>query len=66
MEELKDFLKVLLGFGVVALCIWLYLKFLAYLRERGWSAGRFDPGSEPPKVEVQTIFHGNTEDQDQI
>jgi hypothetical protein len=65
MEELKDLLKVLLGFGGVATGIWLYLKFLAFLRERGWGA-RFDPGHEPPRVEVQTMFHGNTKDQDQI
>jgi len=65
MEELKDFLKVLLGFGGGALGIWLLLKSLSFLRERGWIA-KFDPGHEPPKVEVQTIFHGNTKNQDQI
>jgi hypothetical protein len=66
MEELKDFLKVLLGFLGVASCVWLYLKLLVFLKERRISLGRYDASHEPSKVEIQTLFHGNTKDEDQI
>jgi hypothetical protein len=56
----------MLGFVAVAVCIWVYLKVLAFLHERGWSLGRYDASHEPSKVEIQTLFHGNTKDQDQI
>lgn len=66
MEDLKDVLKVLLGFlgGVTGL--WLFLKLLSFLHERGWTLGGYDPSHEPGKVEIQTLFHGNTKDEDQI
>jgi hypothetical protein len=66
VEELKNILKVSLGFVAVATCIWLYLKLLTFLRERGLRLGRYDASHEPSKVEIQTLFHGNTKDQDQI
>jgi hypothetical protein len=66
MEEIKDLLKVLLGFLGAATCLWLYLKLLAFLHERGESLGRYDASHEPSKVEIQTLFHGNTKDEDQI
>jgi hypothetical protein len=66
MEELKNALKLLLGFLGVVTCLWLYLKGLSFFRERGWSLGRYDASHEPSKVEVQTLFHGNTKDEDQI
>jgi len=66
VEELKDILRVFLGLGAAAICIWLYLKLLAFFHERGWSLGRYDASHEPPKVEIQSLFHGNTKDQDQI
>ena len=66
MEELKSFLLILFGLVAVAVCIWLYLKILGFVRERGWSLGRYDASHEPSKVEIQSLFHGNTKDQDQI
>jgi hypothetical protein len=66
MEELKSVFLTMLGFVVVAVCILVYLKVLAFLHERGWSLGRYDASHEPSKVEIQTLFHGNTKDQDQI
>jgi hypothetical protein len=36
------------------------------LQERGWSLGRYDVSHEPSKVEIQSLFHGNTKDEDQI
>jgi hypothetical protein len=66
MEGLKSLLITALGFVAVAVCICVYLKLLAFLRERGWSLGRYDASHEPSKVEIQTLFHGNTKDQDQI
>lgn len=59
-------IKFLLGFLGVALCLWLYLKLLSFLHERGWSLGRYDASHEPPKVEIQTLFRGNTKDEDQL
>ena len=66
MAELKDALKFLLGFVGVACCLGLYLKLLSFLREQGWRLGRYDASHEPSKVEIQTLFHGNTRDDDQI
>jgi hypothetical protein len=66
MGELKNVLRFLLGFIGVATCIWLYLKLLSFLHEHGWSLGRYDASHEPSKVEIQTLFHGNTKDEDQI
>jgi hypothetical protein len=53
-------------FVAVPVCIWLYLKLLTFVRERGWSLGRYDASYEPKKVAIQTLFHGNTKDEDQI
>jgi hypothetical protein len=66
MEVLKDILKILFSILGVALCLWLYLKLLAFVKERGGSLGRYDASHEPSKVEIQTLFHGNTKDEDQI
>ncbi len=66
MDELKSLLKLLFGFAGVAACLWLYLKVLSFLRDHGWSLGRYDASHEPSKVEIQTLFHGNTKDEDQI
>ena len=68
MDELKDLLKLLLGFAAVAACIWLYLRLNPFFYERGWFSrmARYRRG-EPSKVEIQTLFHGNTkDDRDQI
>jgi hypothetical protein len=66
MEELIDFLKILGGFLVVAACLWAYLKLLAFLDAHRLRLGRYDARQEPSKVEIQTLFHGNTKDEDQI
>jgi len=64
MEELKDLLKLLLGFAAVAAFVWLYLKVNLFFFEHGWS---FRWKREPPRAEIQTLFHGNTkDDRDQI
>jgi hypothetical protein len=66
VQELKDILSVLFGACCRRNLHLLYLKLLAFFRESGWSLGRSDASHEPSKVEIQTLFHGNTKDQDQI
>src|SRR5450432_1096810 len=44
----------------------LYLKWRAFLDEHAVARGRHDPRVESPKVEIQSLFHGNTKDEDQI
>ena len=66
MEDLKSVFLTVLRFVAVAVCILVYLKILAFVHERGWSLGRYDASHEPSKVEIQTLFHGNTKDEDQI
>ena len=66
MEDLKDAIKLVMGLIAVASGVWAYLHLLAFLKERGTRLGRYDPSHEPPKVEIQTLFHGNTKDEDQI
>jgi hypothetical protein len=65
---LKDVAKILLGFVAVGGCLWLWTKLLAFLDARGLHLPlrRGDPRVEPPKVEVQGLFNGNTKDDDQI
>lgn len=58
MEELKDLLKLFLGFAFVGVCLWLYLKLNLFFYERGWIS-RY---RRPKNVEIQTLFHGNTKD----
>lgn len=62
MDEMKDLLKLLLGLGAVAGGVWVYLKAIAFLYERGyWGVRRVS------RLEIQTLFHGNTkDDKDQI
>jgi hypothetical protein len=61
MEQLKDILRFLLGFAAVAGFLWLYWRLNLFFYERGWIFRR------SPKVEIQTLFHGNTkDDKDQI
>jgi len=61
MKELKEFLQVVFGFLAVAVCVWLWLRVNLFFYERGWTLRR-----RYPKVEIQTLFHGNTKDKDQI
>jgi len=62
MEEFKELLQVVLGFVAVAVCVWLWLRVNLFFYERGWTFRR----TRSPKVEIQTLFHGNTKDKDQI
>ena len=66
MDELKNALKIVLGILGVIACLWLYIRGLSFARERGWRLGRYDASHEPSKVEIQTLFHGNTKDEDQL
>jgi hypothetical protein len=50
-----ELLKVVLGLVAAAVGLWL----------RGVSGG-FAVGRSPKKVDIQTLFHGNTKDDDQI
>jgi len=60
MAELKDFLTAALGIAAFVGFLWLRFKFEMFLYERGWT------GRRASKIEIQTLFHGNTKDQDQI
>ena len=66
MSGLKDAMKLILGLIAVAGVVWAYVHLLAFLKERGVGLGRYDASREPAKVEIQTLFHGNTKDDDQI
>ncbi len=68
MDVLKDIGKILLGFAILSAFIWLWMKFMALLDARGlrMPLRRGDPRVEPSKLEVQSLFHGNTKDEDQI
>ena len=63
MADLKDAIKLIFGLAAVAAGVWGYVHLLAFLKER---LGRYDASHEPAKVEIQTLFHGNTKDEDQI
>lgn len=61
---MKELLKLFAGITfAVGTGIWAYPKVLAFLKD-GW--GTCEVATKPPKVEIQTLFHGNTKDQDQI
>jgi hypothetical protein len=66
MAELKDLLRILFWMLGVGTCLWLYVRLLAFLKERRIRLGRFDASRESAKVEIQSLFHGNTKDEDQI
>lgn len=62
MEELKELLRVVLGVVAVVVFLWLWLRVNLFFYERGWIVRR-----SPKKVEIQTLFHGSTQDDnDQI
>ena len=66
MDILKDVAKILSAFAAIAAAVWLWVKLLAFLDSHGFHLHRGDPRHEPPKVEIQSLFHGNTKDDDQI
>jgi len=56
---MKELFQIGLGFLGVVIVVWLFLKIGVFLVVNlGLEGGR--------KVEIQTLFHGNTKDQDQI
>jgi hypothetical protein len=59
MEEFKELLQLVMGFVAVA-AVWLWLRVNLVFYERGWTVRR------STNVEIQTLFHGNTKDKDQI
>lgn len=60
MQEIKELLQIVLGFVAVGVCVWLWLRVSLFFYERGWTVRR------SPKIEIQTLFHGNVKDKDQI
>jgi len=63
---MKELLKIVVGISAAGACVWVYLKWRAFLDERGIGRGPRDPRGDPAKVEIQSLFHGNTKDEDQI
>ena len=57
-----ELLEILLGFFAVALFMWLYVRLGAFLMLKFGLEGR----RRASRVEIQTLFHGNTKDQDQL
>lgn len=51
---------MVLAFVAVAAFAWIWLRVNLFFYERGWTLQR------SPKIEIQTLFHGNTKDKDQI
>ena len=68
MAELKEFLEIVLVLAALAGLLYLYLKIATILD--AWNEKAF-PGSHRwrrrrTNLELQTLFHGNTKDEDQI
>ena len=61
---MRELLQILLGLLVVAAFLWVFVKVGVLLKEHGIDieVNR----TRVPKVEIQTLFHGNTKDEDQI
>ncbi|MGP0020674.1 MAG: hypothetical protein ACLPHP_19050 [Candidatus Sulfotelmatobacter sp.] len=67
MSTLKDILRIVLALSAIGLVVWLYLTVVTFLdqwsdRTFGWSIMR----RRNYKTEIQTLFHGNTKDEDQL
>jgi hypothetical protein len=69
---IKDAIWIVGVLLAVGAAIWLYLRVALVLEQRfdrvfgqSWRSLR-GPRHEPTKVEIQTLFHRNTKDQDQI
>ena len=68
MEESKQFVQILLAFLGVAAFLWLYLKAAAVLD--AWHERHFPAWHRwrhrLTNIQIQTLFHGNTKNEDQI
>ena len=59
LANMKELLKLFAGITLaVGTGIWAYPKALAFLEEHG--GGTCEVATKPRKVEIQTLFHGNT------
>jgi len=64
---MKDLLESVLPLAGVAGFLYVYLKLVVLIDERSERKfGRSVIGRKLPKVEFQSLFHGNTKDQDQL
>jgi hypothetical protein len=62
---MKEILQVLLAIIGVSVLVWLYLRLNAWCEETfGFSVPW--RRTKPAKVEIQSLFDGNTKDEDQI
>ncbi len=66
---MKELVEILFGFAVIAGALWLFLKAGLLLEDLGQRL--FGPSfhwgrRRVPKIEIQTLFDGNTKDKDQI
>lgn len=68
MDILKDAARILFALAAIAAAVWLWMKLMVFLDAWGvhLPLRRGDPRHEPSKVEIQTLFHGNAKDEDQI
>ena len=58
---MRELIQIVLGLLLVATLFWTYLRVCFFLYEHGLLGRR-----RIPRIEIQTLFHGNTKDQDQI
>jgi hypothetical protein len=69
---LWDVIRIVSALLAIVAVIGIYLKITASVQE--WSEGKSgrpwrtwrEPRHEPAKVEIQSLFHGNTKDEDQL
>ncbi len=64
---MKELLQILAVMFAIVIVVWIYFKLTLFVddwceRRLGISLRR----QRAPKLEIQTLFHGNTKDQDQI
>jgi hypothetical protein len=58
--EMRELLEIIVGMLAAGTCIYVYLKARIFLDERGMGRFRRDPRANPSKVEIQSLFRGNT------
>jgi hypothetical protein len=67
-RAMKEILQILLGIIAVSVFVLLYLRFLVFDAwcEQTFGFSVLRRRTKPAKVEIQSLFDGNTKDQDQI
>ena len=66
---MKELLEILVAMLAIAALLWLYLRIallVDHAGERILGPNFRSWRRRTSKVEIQTLFHGNTKDQDQI